>query len=87
MRKITVLLLIICFLSNIIGAYGSAAEPTSESVSYQVIPVDGRIKTIEITPYQVDTKILRDEFEAFKIQYAIIWTLLGGALIYAVSHR
>ena len=60
---------------------------SSENTSYQLIPVDSRTRVIEVTPYEVDTKILRDEFDAFKTQYAIIWTLLGGALIYAVSHR
>ncbi|MEK7376725.1 MAG: hypothetical protein AABZ57_06150 [Candidatus Margulisiibacteriota bacterium] len=99
MKKAIVLLLMISVMANVFMAYGSASElvksgvlsvsgySSQEGASYQVIPVDGRVKVIEITPYEVDTKILRDEFEAFKIQYAVIWTLLGGGLIYAVSHR
>ncbi len=54
---------------------------------YELLPAGGKTQIIQITPYEVDTKILRDEFNAFRIQYAIIWTLLGGGLIYAVSHR
>ncbi len=55
--------------------------------NFQSLPVDNKTKVIQIVPYEVDTKILRDEFASFKFQYALIWVILGGALIYAVSHR
>ncbi|MFC1754985.1 hypothetical protein ACFL96_16600 [Thermoproteota archaeon] len=59
----------------------------SSEQGYTMIPRDKAIKEIRIVPYSVDTKILRDEFSAFKLQYAVIWTLLGLGLIYTVANR
>jgi len=53
----------------------------------QVLPLDSRTKLIKVSPYKVDTKILRDEFRIFRIQYVIIWTVLFSAVIYAIANR
>jgi hypothetical protein len=55
--------------------------------SYEVIPLNERTRLIQISPYEVDTKILRDEFRAFRTQYVILWTVLSAGLIYAVANR
>ena len=56
--------------------------------NYQILPMlkdDTRV--IHIEPYQVDTKILRDEFSAFKTQYAILWPVMVGILTVAIVTR
>jgi len=72
-----------------IKVYGTLKVGDSQmsDSQYTLLPVGNKTQIIQITPYEVDTKILRDEFNAFRIQYAIIWVLLGGGLIYAVAHR
>ncbi|HTY13293.1 MAG TPA: hypothetical protein VMD02_03790 [Candidatus Omnitrophota bacterium] len=54
---------------------------------YDVIPLDPRTRIINVTPYPIDTTSLRDEFRIFRIQYAILWTVLVSSLIYVVAHR
>ena len=54
---------------------------------YDLIPLDPQTRIINVTPYEVDTKILRDEFRVFRTQYVILWTVLTAGLIYAVANR
>lgn len=49
--------------------------------------LDGRTKIIRVTPYEIDTKILRDEFHVFRTQYIFLWSILSAGLIYAIAHR
>lgn len=72
-----------------IVVYGALkiGERSNGSGQFELIPLDSKTRIIKISPYEVDTKSLRDEFRAFKVQYAVIWTLLGAALIYTVASR
>ncbi len=54
---------------------------------YDLIPLDPQTRIINVTPYPIDTTSLRDEFRIFRIQYAILWTVLVSSLIYVVAHR
>ncbi|MFH1386393.1 MAG: hypothetical protein ABIH50_01845 [bacterium] len=94
MRVICLVISLVLAL-NLMLTGGSLALVTGETAAKEihldgdvtVIPLDGRTKIIKIVPYEVNTKILKDEFEVFRVQYAIIWTLLGAGLIYAVAKR
>jgi hypothetical protein len=69
--------------------YGTlkVGQASGESEGFDLIPLDQNTRIIQVSPYSVDTKSLRDEFNAFRVQYVILWTVLTAALIYAVANR
>lgn len=62
-------------------------EEKSDS-SYTMLSLDDKkTQIIEFTPYEVDTKILRDEFRSFKEQYAWIWITFGVFFINTLNNK
>jgi len=59
-------------------------EPLESIRHFDVLTVDDKTQMIKIAPYEVDTKILRDEFRAFKEQYLWLWSVLTGGVILAL---
>lgn len=45
------------------------------------------IEVISLRPYQVDTEILKEEFNTFKVQYAILWSLLFASTFFMLEAR
>ncbi|MFC1770641.1 hypothetical protein ACFLZV_02025 [Candidatus Margulisiibacteriota bacterium] len=60
-------------------------EPKDSIRSFDLMKIDNKTKIIQVTPYQVDTKSLRDEFRSFREQYVILWSIMTIGLIYAVT--
>lgn len=63
------------------------AQTQTGQGKFDLVPVDEKTKVIRVSPYQIDTKPLLEEFHLFRTQYIIVWTLLTAGLIYAVAHR
>lgn len=38
------------------------------------------IEIVKVKPYDINTKVLKDEFQIFKIQYAILWSFLFASI-------
>lgn len=47
---------------------------------------NAHFKELEIYPYEVETKEIIDELQAFRYQYAFIWTVLMGICFYLVMN-
>lgn len=45
------------------------------------------LEVIRIKPYDVDTQILKEEFDSFKVQYAILWSLLFASTFLMLEAR
>ncbi|MBU0672970.1 MAG: hypothetical protein KJ732_08095 [Candidatus Margulisbacteria bacterium] len=45
------------------------------------------IEVIKVKPYDVDTEILKEEFNVFKAQYAILWSLLFASTFILIEAR
>jgi len=45
------------------------------------------IEIIKIKPYDVDTETLKSEFNSFKLQYAILWSVLFASTFLLVEMR
>lgn len=45
------------------------------------------IEVFKVAPYNIDTKILRDEFKVFRIQYAILWSVLFASMFVMLDAR
>lgn len=51
------------------------------------VPIDPSLETISISPQQINTKKLKDEFSVFRVQYLALWALLFGSIYYAIKTR
>ncbi len=45
------------------------------------------LAVLKIKPYDINTEILKEEFNAFKIQYAILWSVLFAGMFIMVEAR
>lgn len=43
------------------------------------------VEMVTVKPYDINTKILKDEFQTFKIQYAILWSLLFASVFFVLD--
>ena len=60
---------------------------SKRGISPILVPLNPGIKNVMVKPYKVDTESLRDEFRAFRWQYAILWVVLTVGLYYGVKSR
>ena len=72
-----------------LNVYGTLkiGQASGSGEGYELVPLDQRTKIIRVSPYEVDTNSLKDEFHAFRTQYVVLWTILSLGLIYAVASR
>ncbi|MBU1026670.1 MAG: hypothetical protein KKA31_02955 [Candidatus Margulisbacteria bacterium] len=45
------------------------------------------LAVLKMKPYDINTEILKEEFNAFKIQYAILWSVLFAGMFIMVEAR
>ncbi|MBU0686329.1 MAG: hypothetical protein KKB81_00550 [Candidatus Margulisbacteria bacterium] len=45
------------------------------------------VAVTEVKPYLIDTKILKDEFSVFRVQYAILWSFLFASMFIMLEAR
>ena len=50
-------------------------------------PLDSNIQVLKVKPYNIDTKILKDEFTVFRVQYAILWSVLFASMFVMLDAR
>jgi hypothetical protein len=67
---------------NILG--GEEKEVRFHSF-YQIS--NSEIELLKVKPYDFDTKILMEEFNKFKIQYAILWSCLFASMFIMLKAR
>jgi hypothetical protein len=76
---------------NRIVSYGTlnimGKEENKVNFLYSLPGETNSIEVISIRPYQVDTEILKEEFNTFKIQYAILWSLLFASTFLMLEAR
>jgi hypothetical protein len=48
---------------------------------------ESEIQVYKVKPYHINTKILKEEFETFKIQYAILWSVLFASMFLMLEAR
>jgi hypothetical protein len=46
---------------------------------------DAEVEVIKVRPYNINTQLLKDEFRVFKVQYAILWSVLFASMFLAMS--
>lgn len=51
------------------------------------VPVNPNIKKIHISPQEINTKKIKEEFSAFRIQYIILWGMLFTGIYLAIRTR
>ncbi|MBU0686327.1 MAG: hypothetical protein KKB81_00540 [Candidatus Margulisbacteria bacterium] len=52
-----------------------------------VLKLNNNIKELEIYPYDVETDKVIEELQAFRWQYAFVWTVLMGVCFYLVLNK
>jgi hypothetical protein len=73
---------IICY-----GKVDIQAEETAW-VRFSYFPsTDSKVEVVKVKPYDVDTAILQEEFNIFKVQYAILWSLLFASTFVMLEAR
>jgi hypothetical protein len=45
------------------------------------------VAVVRVKPYNVDTQILKDEFTVFRVQYAILWSVIFASIFIMVEAR
>jgi hypothetical protein len=48
---------------------------------------ESEIRVYKVKPYNINTKILKEEFDIFKIQYAILWSVLFASMFLMLEAR
>ncbi|NQT30337.1 MAG: hypothetical protein HQ596_07175 [Candidatus Saganbacteria bacterium] len=48
---------------------------------------DSDLAVFKVKPYVANTELLRDEFHVFKIQYAILWSIIFASLFAMIEAR
>ncbi len=74
---------------KIIG-YGSVkiAGRPDRPVNFRLFPAGSApLETVKVKPYDINTAILKEEFGAFKVQYAILWSLLFASTFFMLEAR
>ncbi|MFC1540686.1 hypothetical protein ACFL4J_01455 [Candidatus Margulisiibacteriota bacterium] len=76
---------------NRIISYGTlnimGKEENKVGFLYSLPRETGTIEVVSLKPYQVDTAILEQEFNTFKVQYAILWSLLFASTFLMLEAR
>lgn len=75
---------------NKIIAYGSVAiqGTADQQVIFGYFPqTTSTVEVIKVKPYDIDTDILKQEFDIFKVQYAILWSLLFASTFVMLEAR
>ncbi|MBN2058344.1 MAG: hypothetical protein JW782_06080 [Candidatus Saganbacteria bacterium] len=76
---------------NKIIAYGKVAIQADETqpVDLKYFPQTetSTVEVVRLKPYDVDTDILKEEFNVFKVQYAILWSLLFASTFVMLEAR
>jgi hypothetical protein len=76
---------------NKIIAYGQVniLGQTDQEITFHntLMTLNSTIEVVRVKPYDIDTKILKDEFAVFKIQYAILWSLLFASTFVLLEAR
>lgn len=75
---------------NKIIAYGSVdiQGQQDNKVIFEYFPqTTSTTEVVKVKPYDVDTQILKDEFNIFKVQYAILWSLLFASTFVMLEAR
>jgi len=71
---------------NVLGTL-KVGQLDTGNTTFETAALDGKTKIIRVTPYEIDTKGLKEEFHAFRTQYVWLWSILSAGLIYAIAHR
>jgi hypothetical protein len=65
-------------------SYGKVAIQGEEENQVRFIPLteigSSEIEVIKVRPYNINTRVLKKEFQAFRTQYAILWSLLFASI-------
>ena len=70
------------------GTVNILGEPeNSVEFSHFAATPGATLEVIKIKPYDVDTQILKEEFDSFKVQYAILWSLLFASTFLMLEAR
>jgi hypothetical protein len=76
---------------NRIISYGTVNiwGEAENTVNFQYFPLNNTssIEVIKMKPYNIDTQILKEEFNTFKVQYAILWSLLFASTFLMLEAR
>ena len=48
---------------------------------------DSDLAVFKVKPYMANTELLRDEFHVFKVQYAILWSIIFASLFAMIEAR
>ena len=70
------------------GTVNILGEPQNQVEFHHFTTTPGTsLEVIKIKPYDVDTQILEEEFDTFKVQYAILWSLLFASTFLMLEAR
>jgi len=75
---------------NQIIAYGTVdiQGQANNQVIFEYFPqTTSTVEVVKVRPYDIDTKILKEEFDIFKVQYAILWSLLFASTFVMLEAR
>jgi hypothetical protein len=76
---------------NLIAKGETNNSITIDSIPYGLsairVPVGPDIEKISISPQNVETKKIKEEFSVFRLQYLALWTMLFAGVYYAIKSR
>lgn len=52
-----------------------------------VLASESEVQVIKLKPYNVNTEILKEEFSVFRVQYAVLWSILFAAMFIMIEAR
>jgi len=74
---------------NKIISYGKVSIRADKKSQVKFLPLTitgtSEIEVVKVRPYNVNTKILKDEFQKFKVEYAILWSFLFATMFFMMT--